>query len=382
MTVFKAFFQIIREYKGTVILYTALLIGFSIFNMSTNETSMTFTPNKPDIYIVNGDQGEKLSAHLVSYLKKNCHLVSLKNDEEKINDAIFYRDVNYVVYIPQHYSQDVLSGKDPEISIKSTGDYQASLAQMLLERYIKVQRTFVANDQDEATMMKHIDQTLKTDVDVKVKSTVDTSTTSKATFYFNFASYSIMACVMYIVCLILSSFNKEEIKKRTIVSSLNYKTYNRQLLLASLLYACFLWLVYIIAAFMIVGDSLLSIRGLIYIMNALLFTFCSLTLALMISSLVSDKNAVSGIVNVVALGSAFLAGVFVPSTWLPEIVLKIAHVLPSYWYVSSNDLLQNMEYFHFDTLQPILINMAVLIGFSLLFIIINNLILKRKQVID
>lgn len=382
MTVFKAFFQIIREYKGTVILYTALLIGFSIFNMSTNETSMTFTPNKPDIYIVNGDQGEKLSAHLVSYLKKNCHLVSLKNDEEKINDAIFYRDVNYVVYIPQHYSQDVLSGKDPEISIKSTGDYQASLAQMLLERYIKVQRTFVANDQDEATMMKHIDQTLKTDVDVKVKSTVDTSTTSKATFYFNFASYSIMACVMYIVCLILSSFNKEEIKKRTIVSSLNYKTYNRQLLLASLLYACFLWLVYIIAAFMIVGDSLLSIRGLIYIMNALLFTFCSLTLALMISSLVSDKNAVSGIVNVVALGSAFLAGVFVPSTWLPEIVLKIAHVLPSYWYVQSNDLLKNIEYFHFDTLQPIFINMAVLIGFSLLFIIINNIILKRKQVID
>lgn len=380
MTVFKAFFQIIREYKGTVILYTALLIGFSIFNMSTNETSMTFTPNKPDIYIVNGDQGEKLSAHLVSYLKKNCHLVSLKNDEEKINDAIFYRDVNYVVYIPQHYSQDVLSGKDPEISIKSTGDYQASLAQMLLERYIKVQRTFVANDQDEATMMKHIDQTLKTDVDVKVKSTVDTSTTSKATFYFNFASYSIMACVMYIVCLILSSFNKEEIKKRTIVSSLNYKTYNRQLLLASLLYACFLWLVYIIAAFMIVGDSLLSIRGLIYIMNALLFTFCSLTLALMISSLVSDKNAVSGIVNVVALGSAFLAGVFVPSTWLPEIVLKIAHVLPSYWYVSSNDLLQNMEYFHFNTLQPILINMVVMIGFSLLFIILNNIINKRKQI--
>ena len=380
MTVFKAFFQIIREYKGTVILYTALLIGFSIFNMSTNETSMTFTPNKPDIYIVNGDQGEKLSAHLVSYLKRNCHLVSLKNDEEKINDAIFYRDVNYVVYIPRHYSQDVLSGKDPEISIKSTGDYQASLAQMLLERYIKVQRTFVANDQDEATMMKHIDQTLKTDVDVKVKSTVDTSTTSKATFYFNFASYSIMACVMYIVCLILSSINKAEIKKRTIVSSLNYKTYNRQLLLASLLYACFLWLVYIIAAFMIVGDSLLSIRGLIYIMNALLFTFCSLTLALMISSLVSDKNAVSGIVNVVALGSAFLAGVFVPSTWLPEIVLKIAHVLPSYWYVSSNDLLQNMEYFHFDTLQPILINMAVMIVFSLLFIILNNIINKRKQI--
>ena len=382
MTVFKAFFQIIREYKGTVILYTALLIGFSIFNMSTNETSMTFTPSKPDIYIVNQDQGEKISSHLVSYLKKNCHLVSLKNDEEKINDAVFYRDVNYVVYIPEHYSQDLLSGKHPEIPIKSTGDYQASLAQMLLERYLKIQRTFVENGCQEEALLKHLDHILKTDVTVKVNSKINTSSTSKATFYFNFASYSIMACVMYIVCLILSSFNQEDIKKRTMISSLNYKKYNRQLLLSSFVYSLFLWLIYVIAAFVIVGNTLLSMRGFIYITNALIFTFCSLTLALMISSLITDKNAVSGIVNVVALGSAFLAGVFVPSTWLPDIVLKIAHILPSYWYVQSNDLLKNIEYFHFDTLQPIFINMAVLIGFSLLFIIINNLILKRKQVID
>ena len=380
MTVFKAFFQIVREYKGTVILYTALLIGFSIFNMQSSETSLSFIPSQPDIYIVSEDQGGKLSSHLMSYLKKNCHIVSLKNDEEAINDAIFYRDVNYVVYIPQHYSQDVLLGKNPEISIKSTGDYQSSLAQMLLERYIKVQRTFVDNGYDETALIKQMDQVFKTDVDVQVTSKIDSAKTSKATFYFNFASYSIMACVMYIVCLILSSFHKEEIKNRITVSSLSYKTFHNQLLLASFVYATFLWLVYVVAAFFIVGNCLLSIRGLIYIVNAFLFTFCSLTLALMISSLVTDKNAVSGIVNVVALGSAFLAGVFVPSTWLPDIVLKIAHILPSYWYVCSNDLLQNMEYFQFDTLQPIFINMAVLIGFSLLFIMLNNFINKKKQI--
>ncbi|MGN1183357.1 MAG: ABC transporter permease, partial [Faecalibacillus sp.] len=291
MTVFKAFFLIIKKYKGTVILYTALLIGFSIFNMSSNESSMTFTPNKPDIYIVNCDKGGKLSTNLISYLKKNCHLVSLKNDEEKIDDAVFYRDVNYVVYIPKHYSQDVLSGKEPEIQIKSTGDYQASLAQMILKRYIKVQKTFVTYFDDEMQIIDYINQTLKTDIAVKVKSKVDTSKTSKATFYFNFASYSIMACIMYIVCLILSSFNQEVIKKRTTISSLNYKTYNRQLLLASFVYSLFLWLIYVIAAILIIGNSLFDIRGLFYIMNAFIFTFCSLTLALMISSLVTDKNA-------------------------------------------------------------------------------------------
>lgn len=379
MIVFKAFFKILKEYKGTVLLYTVILIGLSIFNMQTNETSMSFTPETPDIYIVNHDENEGLTKNLVNYLKKNCHIVSLENDEEKINDAVFYRDVNYVIYIPEHYRQDVLAGKNPTINIKSTGDYQASLAEMLLERYMKVQSIFVENSDDEKQMIDHINQSLKTAITVEVKSQVDTAATSKATFYFNFASYSIMAGIIFITCLILSSFKEENIQKRTIVSAINYKKYNQQLLLSSCLYCLALWLFYIIAGIIIVGDILLSTRGLVYILNSFIFTFCSLTIALLISSLVNNKNAINGIVNVVALGSAFLCGVFVPATWLPDFVLTIAHVLPSYWYVNSNDLLKNLEMMNMETLQPIFINMIILIGFALIFIILNNIISKRKQ---
>lgn len=379
MIVFNAFFKILKEYKGTVLLYTVILLVFSIFNMQTSETSMSFSPEKPDIYIVNHDENTDLTNNLVQYLKKNCHLVSLENDEEKINDAIFYRDVNYVVYIPQHYHDNVLAGQNPTIDIKSTGDYQASLAEMLLERYIKVQNTFVQNDHDVNQIIKNINETLKTSTTVKVKSKVDTVTTAKATFYFNFASYSIMACIIFIICLILSSFKERNIQKRTIVSAMNYKVYNRQLLLASCLYSLVLWLFYVIAGVIIVGNSLLSLRGAIYFLNLFIFTICSLTIALFISSLVEDKNAISGIANVVALGSAFLCGVFVPATWLPDFVLMIAHILPSYWYVNSNDLLKNLEVIHFETLQPVLVNMIVLIGFVVLFIVMNNIISKSKQ---
>lgn len=379
MIVFKTFFKILKEYKGTVLLYTAILLVFSIFNMQSSETSMSFSPEKPDIYIVNHDKEGTLSDNLVSYLKKNCHLVSLENGEEQINDAIFYRDVNYVIYIPQNYHNDLLAGKNPQIDIKSTGDYQASLAKRLLERYIKIQNTFVQNDNDVKQIIKNINKTLKTSTTVKMKSKIDTYTTAKEAFYFNFASYSIMACIIFIVCLILTSFKEKNIQKRTIVSAMNYKAYNRQLLLASSLYSIVLWLFYVIVSLIIVGSSLLSLRGAIYFLNLFIFTICSLTIALLISSAITDKNAVSGIVNVIALGSAFLAGVFVPATWLPDFVLTIAHILPSYWYVNSNDLLKSIEVMNWQILQPIFVNMMVLVGFIILFVVMNNVISKRKQ---
>lgn len=379
MIVFKMFFKLLKKYKGTVILYTAILLIFSIFNMQTSESSMSFIPEQPDIYIVNNDEDIGLTKNLIDYLNDNCQLISLENDEDKINDAIFYRDVNYVVYIPENYRQDVLAGKNPTINIKSTGDYQSSLAELLLERYIKIQNTFIQNVDDEKQIINNINKTLKTSSNITVKSKIDTVSTSKAAYYFNFASYSIMACVIFIICLILSSFKEEKIQKRTIVSAMNYKVYNRQLLLSSCLYSLIIWIFYTIAAIIIVGNSLLSLRGFIHIVNLFIFTICSLTIGLLINSFVKDKNAVSGIVNVIALGSAFLAGVFVPANWLPDFVLMIAHILPSYWYVNSNDLLKNMEVINFSSLQPIFINMLILIGFIILFIIANNVVTRKKQ---
>ena len=47
-----------------------------------------------------------------------------ENDEEKINDSLFYRDVNYVIYIPENYREDFLNDKNPEIEIKKVDNYE------------------------------------------------------------------------------------------------------------------------------------------------------------------------------------------------------------------------------------------------------------------
>lgn len=379
MTVFKTFWQVVSKYKATVILYTVLLIGFGGLNMTTNDTGATFTDSKPDLFIVNEDSENKLSDNLVKYLEENTTIKELEVDEEKINDAIFYRDVNYVVYIPKNYGEYVLAHKNPEIKIKSTGDYQASLAEMMLTRYLTIQNTYVNTLSDEIKIIDNINDTLSKKTKIEVASKLDTASTTNATNYFNFASYSIMAAVIFIICLVLSSFNEKNVSKRTIVSSKSYKVLNRELLLSSFIYSFLVWTFYCVLSILMVGDIMFSLRGLIYMLNCLIFTFTSLTIALLISTLITNKDAVSGIVNVVALGSAFLCGAFVPAEWLPESVLTIAHVLPAYWYINSNELLKTIEVIDMNILHPIIINLLILAAFGVGFIIINNIITNIKR---
>lgn len=379
MTVFKTFWKVVNKYKGTIILYTVMLLTFGTMNLKTNDINTTFTNSKPDVLII--DQDESLiSKNLVDYFDKFANLVKVEESEDKIDDALFYRDVSYVIYIPYGYEKDILNGINPELEIKSAGDYEASLANMLLSRYINVQNIYSKSvDNDE--LIEVINNNLANSANVNIVSKMDNVKSSNMASFFNFASYSIMAVIMYIICLVLSSFHDENVNKRTIVSSMNYKKYNRLVLISSFGFSFIVWILYTLLGFVLL-DDMLSIRGVIYIINTFVFSFCALNLALLISSLTSNKNAINGIVNVLALGQAFLCGAFIPAEFLPEFVLKIAHIFPSYWYINSNNLMSTMEGINFNNMKPVFANLLVLIIFSIVFMIINNFVSLKKQVVD
>ncbi len=305
--------------------------------------------------------------------------MDIQNNEESINDALFYRDVNYIIYIPENYRQNFLDGKNPKIEIKSTGDYQASLAEMMLERYIKVANIYQKNIKLENELISKINETLSKQTDIEITSKLDTNNLSKATFYYNFASYSILAGAVYLICLVISSFNEEKIKKRTIISNMNYRKHSKQLLLSNGVLSITLWLLYVILSFILIGKTMFTIHGIILMINSLVFSICALTIAFLIANLVNNKNAINGIVNVVALGSSFLCGAFVPIEWLPDSVLKVAHILPTYWYIQNNEIVKTLETINFETLKPIIINMGVIFVFSIIFVILTNIILKKKN---
>ena len=355
MTVFKTFLKVLNKCKAPIIMYTAFLVFFGGFNMQTSDSSASFVADKPDILIINSDKDNKLTKNLVDYLGKNSNFIKIENKKE------------------------IKNGKNPTISIKSTNDSSSAYAEMILQKYLKIQTIYSKKITDEDKLISNINNTLDMKTKIEMTSKLDTKTLEKTSFYYNFTNYCILAGCIYVMCLILSSFHDEKIRKRTMISSMNYKKHNRLLLLSNGLFALVLWIFYVILSVILIGDIIFSNWGIIYIINSFIFTIFSVTLAFLISTLINDKNAINGLVNVVALGSSFLCGAFVPSQYLPDSVIKIAHIFPSYYYINTNDLVKTIEKFNFDTLKPIIINMGIIILFSMLCVVIANIISKKKQ---
>lgn len=378
MIVFNTFWKIVKKNKGLIILYTVMLVVFGGMNFKQSEKDNNFSSSKPEIVIINNDENGILADNLVTYLNNNT-IVKDKKSNDDILDALFYRDVNYIIEIPENYTSDVLNNNNPSINIQSTGNYSAALAQIILQKYLNVQTIYSINEKDANKIASNINNSLKIDTKVRVNSTVDTNVTSKVSRFYNFASYSLMAVILFGVCLVLSSFKKETINKRTLVSSMNYKKHNFLLTMSALTFVFIIWLVYAVLGLILLKDLVLNITEVFYLINMLLFSMTTLCLSFIIINLTTNKSAINGIINVISLGPAFLCGAFIPTIWLPKVALNIAHIFPAYYYVNTNDYLSNLESLNLENLKPVLNNFLILIIYVIIFIVINNLLTKKNE---
>ncbi|MBR5419447.1 ABC transporter permease [Candidatus Saccharibacteria bacterium] len=380
MTVSKAFWKIALKNIGTIIMYTVILVMFGTMNMSASNSSISYEAKKPAIVIFNNDENVGMTKNFTDYLAKNAEIKTGYIDDDHLKDALFYEDVILVVEIPKYFHQDITFGRNPEVKIRASSGYSAELAKVVVKRYLSTAVAYAKMNLSEEELAGKISATLEKETHVEIASKVDTAKYSKATRYFSFANYTILACVITIICLIMISFNRLQIRKRNLVSSIDIEKMNRVLLRNCCIYAIGVWLFYLALGLIVLGaDVLISAYGLIYALNSLIFCACATTIAFLISQLVANQNAVNGLMNVVALGSSFLCGAFVPAEYLPDSVLAFAHILPSYYYIDTNNHVMNLESFDWRSLWPIVLNMAIVAAFTIAFIVITNVISKKRQ---
>ena len=379
MTVFKTFLKVVKAYRIPIILYTTILIALGSINISANDQTDQFVASKPAIYIINHDENKGITKDFCEYMKEHAEIVSLKNEQDALDDALFYRDVHYIIEIPEGFRQDFLNQKHPKITYRSSDTYEASLAEMLAKRYLKVAKMYQSEDMDETEWMEHIHTTLGKETKIKITSKLDTAGITKGKFFYNFMNYSLLAGCVYVICLVLSSFREEKVKNRTMISSVDYRKYNFQLYASNGLFALVLWALYVLISFFLVGKSMTTMHGLMFIANSFIFMLCALSIAFLIANITTNKGAVNGIVNVIALGSSFLCGAFVPMEMLPDFVLKIAHILPSYWYIKSNEIICSLETITIDQLKPVFMNMGIILLFIVGFFIASNVLVNKNR---
>lgn len=379
MTVFSTILKILNKLKGMLILYTVMLVSITAINQTSGNKVTNFEESKPDMLIVNNDSKNDITDGFAYYIKKHANIKDIDtSNQDKINDAIFYRDVNFVIYIPENFGKDLKEGKEPSLKYKETGDEYAAYSKMLVEKYIKTVKTY-KDYYSGRQLIEKVNNIVENDTKVQVKSSLDTSKMSTMTAYFNFLNYALLAGCVYCITMILASLKQENVRKRTIVSSFNYRKYNRIVLFSNAIVIVAMWILYMILSLILFKDTMFTANGLAFVLNSLVFALCGLSIGFLIGNITTNKAAIGGIVNVVALGTSFLCGCFVPFEYMPDYVLKIAHVLPTYYFVANNQLIKTIESFNIDTLKPIFINVGVVLAFTVVFVILSNYISKKKQ---
>lgn len=382
MIVFKTILKILNKLKGLIILYTIMLISVTLVNQSSDNVD-SFEEVKPSVIIVNNDKSKsKVTNHFIKYLENHMEVKDIDiGNEEKIDDALFYRDVSLVVYIPDGFGDDLLDSKYVSVEYKISGDKGSSYGKMLVQNYFDSFNIY-NNYYDGDELFDRLDNALNVDVNVEVKSKLDTNSLSRMARFFNFLNYAILAGCVYSISMILASLKSENVRKRTIVSSYDYKKYNRIVLGACSIVIIGMWLLYMILALIIFKDLFISMNGLWYVINSFVFSLCSLCIGFLIGNITQNKGAISGIVNVVSLGSSFLCGCFVPFEFMPDYVIKIAHIFPTYYFVINNEALKVMDNFSLSSVSPLIFNMGIVLIFGVCFVIITNYVSKKKQVLN
>lgn len=382
MIVFKTILKILNKLKGLIILYTIMLISVTLVNQTSGNVD-SFEEVKPSVIIVNNDKSKnEVTNHFIKYLENHMEVKDIDiGNEEKIDDALFYRDVSLVVYIPDGFGEDLLDSKDVSVEYKISGDKGSSYGKMLVQNYFDSFNIY-NNYYDGDELFDRLDNALNLDVNVEVKSKVDTNSLSRMARFFNFLNYAILAGCVYSISMILASLKSENVRKRTIVSSYDYKKYNRIVLGACSIVIIGMWILYMIIALIIFKDLFISMNGLWYVINSFVFSLCSLCIGFLIGNITQNKGAISGIVNVVSLGSSFLCGCFVPFEFMPDYVIKIAHIFPTYYFVINNEALKVMDNFSLSSVSPLILNMGIVLIFGVCFVIITNYVSKKKQVLN
>lgn len=385
MQVYKAFFKIIKKNLTQIMIYVVVFLSLAIAlaNTNPNPVKTNFTETKVKIAFINYDTDSKLVGGLKTYLSKHANIVDIKDETEKLQDALFFREVEYIVKVPKGFGEGLLKGSPLKLE-KTTvpGSTSEIYLDSKINKYLNTAKTYNSSIENlsQEELITYIEMDLNQKTEVSLKNSADESLNNeKRAFYFNYMAYALFGVLILGVCSVMIVFNNTDLKKRNTSSPMKLSRMNFELILANLSFAVITWFLMIIAAIIMYGSYMFSGKGLLFLLNSFIFTFAVLSISFFFGNIISSKGAMSAAANVGALGTCFISGVFVPQAFLGKTVLKIASFTPNYWYVKNNNTIVYLSNFNMETLTPIFLNMVIILGFAVAVLTITLVLIKQKR---
>ena len=384
MPVFKVCLKILQKNLPAISIYFIIFIAISIVMTIMMEPTETgeFGREKVDLAFFAGEETPLVSG-LQEALAAQVNFVPLTDETEKLQEALFYRRVHYILRVPPGFTAAFLQGGPALLQKTSVPDAASAVyIDLRIDRYLEILRLYV-NTLPELELQEQVafaldDLSLETEVMLAAPER-EPGAGGRLQFYFNFLAYTILFVIIIGVSSVFLTFTGLELKRRNLCAPIGARAISLQCYLACAAFALAGWLLLVLISLLFGFREIAGPATWFYILNSLVFTLCVSGLAFLVGNLTKNKEVVLAAANIVALGSSFLGGVFVPQELLGENVLRIAGFTPTYWYVRANGSIAALTNFNLHTLADYFSALAVQAGFALAFVIIALVIVKRRQ---
>lgn len=379
MAVFKAYMKIARKNIWMILLYLGIFFCVTIlFQRFVPEGAEGYTAESVPVGIVDEDGGEAAES-LINYIGRTNETILLEDDRESLQEDLFYRNVGYIVRIPEGFMEKCILGEEKIEAVTVPGTYAGYYVDQQVNSYMVYARSYAAagfTETEIASAMAHRDKAEVTLVDFSGNA----GQVPAYTFYYRYLPYLLLSVLGYVMGYILMGFRRGSLPQRMRASAVPERRQSVEGLAASLVIALVLWGIGVAASVVMYGQDIYESGKLIwYLLNSLVMMLTALSLAYLVGTLVKSSNALSGIVNIISLGMCFVCGVFVEISYLSAEVRKAAQFLPVYWYETVNTLLTDHGTVAGSTRTAVLSGIGIQIIFAIAFVCVTLAVAKRSR---
>ena len=379
MAVFKAYMRIAKKNMWMILMYLCIFLGVTVMfqHFAGNETTQYSAQSIP-VGIIDEDQREAAKS-LIRYIDRTNEIVYLEDDREALQENLFYRNVEYIVRIPQGFMEKCILG-DEKLEVTTVpGTYSGSYVEQQISNFINFARCYGAAGFTEHELSETMAERETAKVEMLDVNGNGGSYPAYA-FYYRYLPYLFLCILCYVIGYILMGFRRGSLPDRMAASAVPARRQSVEGLLAAGVIAIALWgFCSLISIVFYNGSFLGSGKVIWYLLNSFVMLMSALALSYLIGNLVKTSNALNGIVNILSLGMCFACGVFVEMDLLSSGVRKAAQFLPVYWYEMANEILMDYGEIAGNVRNQLLGAIGIQLAFAAAFVCVTLAVAKKRQ---
>ena len=188
MQLFKAFFKIVKQNIVASCIYFAVFMAltFMLGNSSQENIDSNFQSRSLDLCIVDEDNSEA-SRIITDYLASIHNIQETPSDSNQLQDYLYYREVSYILTIPQGFEEKLLAGDTSDLytCIKIPGSYTGEFVDQQLMQYTSSLQLYVKGGYSLSAAAEHANTTLESlEITESIHFESATDGKQKSIFYF------------------------------------------------------------------------------------------------------------------------------------------------------------------------------------------------------